>query len=280
MTLTVFLAVILAAALHASWNAMVKGAADKDLTMAAVVIGHAPFALIAMAISPMPALESWGWIALSTVLHLGYQLFLLRSYRTGDLTQVYPIARGAAPLIVALVSVAALGETLSLGQQIGVMLIGCGVASVAIGGKASPDRISAVYALITACFIASYSLSDGIGARAAGTALGYYGWLGFLNAMVFVVFTALTRRHLLGQLVGPRRGLLLIGGGASFVAYAIVTWAFTQAPIALVTALRETSILFALAIGVLILNEKLNIRRVISAFVTLAGAILLRVSRG
>ena len=283
MTTTVFLAVILAALLHASWNAMVKGGADKYAAMAAVMLGHIPPALACLPFASVPDAAAWPWFAAGIFCHLGYQLFLIAGYRLGDLTQVYPIARGAAPLIVAVVSVAFLAVPLGRTELLAVAMIGVGIISISLvrhaDGSRNPRAVA--MALVTGCFIASYSLVDGIGARVAGTALGYWSWAAIGNALVFVVWMAFRNPAVLRRLPRDRAliGLGLAGGAASFAAYALVIWAFTQAPIALVTALRETSIVFALLIGVFVLKERLNLGKVLSTLVTISGAILLRASR-
>ncbi|GBF25345.1 hypothetical protein MnTg02_00375 [bacterium MnTg02] len=278
MDLTIFLAVLFAAALHATWNALVKGNSDKILGMTAVVLGHVPFALLAMPFVPLPAMASWPYLAAGVALHLGYQLFLMFSYRIGDLTQVYPIARGSAPLIVAGVSIAFLGVQLSSSSLVAIAIIGCGIMSLVFvrnsDGLANPR--AAAMALATGCFIASYSLCDGLGARQAGTAVGYYAWLTLFNAVLFALIIRVTKPGTLSQLPSSGRMIALIGGGASFLAYAIVTWAFTMAPIALVTALRETSIVFALIIGVVFLKEPLNLAKVASTMATLLGVTILK----
>ena len=280
MSATIFAIVLLAALLHAAWNALVKGGADKSVAMAAVVIGQGLFGLGAMAASPTPAADSLPYLLTGVALHLGYQEFLIRAYRIGDLTQVYPIARGVAPLIVALVSVLLLGASLSPLEMLGVAIIAAGIMSIsAVTRRAGGfDPRALLLALGTGVFIASYSIIDGIGARLAGTSLGYYGWLALGNAILFVAYTRVLRP---GQVTAAFRGwrVILIGGGASFVAYALVVYAFTEAPIALVTALRETSIVFALLIGVVALKEPMSLGKVISTFVTVFGAMLLRFSK-
>lgn len=284
MTLTVFLAVLFAALLHAVWNALVKSGADKHASMAAVLIGHVPVGLLALFIAPLPEPSSYGWLAASIALHFGYQLFLIAGYRLGDLTQVYPIARGVAPLIVAFVSVAFLGISLGRLELTAVLLIVAGILSLALVRRADGTRNprAVAMALGTGCFIAAYSLIDGTGARQAGTALGYWTWSAIGNAVLFCAWTALARPGLLPAAVRNRRIVVtgLIGGAASFIAYGIVIWAFTQAPIALVTALRETSIVFALLIGVWILRERLDLAKVASTMVTIVGAGLMRLARG
>ncbi|MEE9428663.1 MAG: DMT family transporter [Paracoccaceae bacterium] len=281
MTGFVFLAVILAACLHAVWNALVKSGTDKQLGMVAVTLGHVPLAVIGLAQVPAPARESWPYIAVGIGLHVGYQLFLMASYRIGDLTQVYPIARGSAPLLVALVSVVFLGVHLAPLELAGILTIGIGILSLMLVRHADGQRNmkAAGMALATGCFIAAYSLVDGTGARLAGTALGFFGWLAVGNAAAIALYAAITNPGLFKRLPFEGKRAFLIGGSASFTAFAIVIWAFTQAPIALVTALREISIVFALLIGVFFLKERLNLAKVFSTFVMLIGVALLRISK-
>lgn len=282
MTATVFVAVLGAAALHATWNAMVKGGADKLLSMAGVTIGHVPIALLCLLVVPLPAAEALPWMAAGMLLHFGYQMFLINSYRIGDLTQVYPIARGSAPLIVAAISVLLLGVDLAPAELAGVVVIGAGIVSLGLVRRADGLRNgrAAVLALVTGMFIAGYSLVDGTGARAAGTGVGYYAWLAIGNALMMAVYVAWRSPGTLRRLFQPAgRRVFWIGGTASYVAYAIVTWAFTEAPIALVAALRETSIVFALVIGVTVLREPLSLAKLASTMTTLLGAMLLRFAR-
>lgn len=278
MSTTVFIAVTAAAALHALWNALVKGGADKTLNMGAVIIGHIPLALVAVILMPLPARESLPFLVAGLALHFGYQWFLLRAYQFGDLTLVYPLARGSAPLIVTLVSVLFLGVVLAPAQLLAVAVIGAGIISLALlpGNGGLRDGSAAGLALVTGLFIASYSLVDGIGARLSGSSFAFFGWMAIGNGLMMAVYLALRAPESLRAL--PRKGgrVFLIGGSASFIAYALVTWAFTQAPIALVTALRETSIVFALLIGMVALKERPSGWKITAILVTLSGAVLLR----
>lgn len=281
MNHTVFLAVIGAAMLHALWNAVVKSGSDKLVGMGAVVIGHGPLALVAVLLAPTPDVASLPYLAAGVALHFGYQLFLLHSYRLGDLTQVYPIARGSAPLIVAAVSVAFLGVTLGIAEIAAVALISLGILSLAIVQKAdgTGTRGASWLALGTGVFIASYSLVDGTGAQLAGTSFGFYGWLALANAVLMAGFLVIRSPEAARTILQTQKRVALLGGGASFVAYALVTWAFTQSSIALVAALRETSIVFAMLIGVLFLKEKLDLKKLVATSLTLAGAFALRIAR-
>jgi drug/metabolite transporter (DMT)-like permease len=267
--------------LHASWNALIKGGADKRVSMGAMVLGHLPIALIAMVFVPLPHLESWPYIIAGIVLHMGYQLFLLQSYKIGDLTQVYPIARGSAPLLVTLFSVFVLGVALTSLQLTAVLFIGLGIVSLGLVRRADgvQNTKAAILALGTGCFIAAYSVVDGLGARLAGNSLSYYSYLTIGNCSLMAVYLYATGPNTLRDIATKGRTAFFIGGSASFLAYALVTWAFTQAPIALVTALREVSIVFALLIGVLFLKERLNVIKVISTMFTLLGVALLRIGK-
>jgi drug/metabolite transporter (DMT)-like permease len=281
MPLPVIGLVLLAAFLHATWNFLVKRLDDKHISMTAVVLGHAPFALAALCVAPLPKPDSLPYILAGAALHVGYQLFLLASYRVGDLSQVYPLARGVAPLIVAGVSVALLGMALSPMELLAVTTIGIGIMSFATvrGTDGIRNGQVVVLAIVTGTFIAGYSLVDGIGARVAGSALGFYGVLSVINSVVFAILMRWMRPGIVTRALRQEWRLVLGGGGASVTAYALVIWAFTLAPIALVTALRETSILFALMLGVAGLKERLGGMKVVSTLLTIAGVALLCLHR-
>lgn len=282
MSLTIFAMVLAAAALHAAWNGLVKGGADKGVAVAAVVMGQGLFGVVALPFADTMNWACWPYLAASMALHIGYQAFLFAAYRVGDLTQVYPIARGSAPLIVACVSVAALGVALSGAELIAVAVIALGVMSLAFGGRGGGgdgvDRTAAGLALATGVFIAGYSMVDGLGARLAGSSLGFYGWVSVGNAVGLALIAPLLRPGLIPDTTRAWR-TVVFGGGASFVAYALVVHAFTAAPIALVTALRETSIVFALLIGTFILKERVTTLKVVSIVIVVAGVGLLRLSQ-
>ncbi|WP_316898125.1 DMT family transporter [Pseudodesulfovibrio indicus] len=281
MSVTVMLVVLLAALFHATWNLFVKNTADKHLSMTAVVLGHVPFGAGALLVAPLPDISSLGYILAGALLHVGYQLFLLNSYRHGDLSQVYPLARGVAPLLVAGASVLLLGERLSVTETMAVAAIALGIMSLTLVRRRDGLRNGkgALLALGTGGFIAAYSLVDGTGARLAGTALGFYGCLTIVNGAVLALIMRAARPGVVTAALTRNLRFTLVGGGASFLAYALVTWAFTMAPIPLVTALRETSIIFALILGVVVLKERLDLMKVAATACTLAGACLLRFGR-
>ena len=281
MSLTVMTIVLIAALLHASWNYLVKQTEDKHLSMSAVVLGHTPFAAAALLFTPLPEPNALPYVISGAVLHTGYQLFLLYSYRIGDLSQIYPLARGVAPLFVAGISVLLLGVNLSQFELVAIVTIGTGIMSLTLVRRSDGLRNgrAASLAITTGGFIAAYSIVDGLGARQAGTALGFYSFLSILNAIIFAAFIMFIRPGLIKKVVSQNWRLAFSGGCASFTAYALVIWAFTLAPIALVTALRETSIIFALLLGVFVLRERLDLVKLIATMLTMLGVGMLRVNR-
>lgn len=279
MSLHVIVVVLLAALLHAAWNFLVKRSADTYQGMSSVVIGHAPFGFLALFFVPQIAPASLPYVAAGAILHTGYQIFLLNSYRLGDLSQVYPLARGGAPFIVAAISVLFLGVTYGGFEIAALFAIGAGIVSLAFTGRplqAEGRYAPVLLALVTGGFIAGYTLVDGLGARAAGTAVGYYSWVTITNAVIFSLVIIKVRPGMVRSLFTTHLSVTLVGGGASYLAYALVVWSFTRAPIALVASLRETSIIFASLLGVFFLKERLGPLKICSIAVTLAGIICLR----
>lgn len=264
--------VLLAALMHAVWNALVKVSGDRLAIMVGMsaVGGAAGLAVLPFAVSPLPA--SWPFLALTTAIHVGYYLFLLRAYGVGDLSQVYPIARGGSPLILALISGPVVGETLSVTQASGVGLISLGIVSLSLGRGSRPALI---YAVCTACFIAAYSATDGLGVRRSGSPLGYIGWLFFLDGAMMLAFGFWRRGR---TLFSPSRvdWRQWIGGGVlALGAYGIVVWCYNLGAVATVSALRETSVVFAALIGTLFLGEKFGARRVIAASIVASGIVVM-----
>ncbi len=276
----VLIIVIFAAAFHAGWNALVKSGASKEVSMAAIVMGHVPIAAVIIFLVPTPNVASWPFILLSGILHCGYQLFLMMSYRIGDLTQIYPIARGVAPMLVAVVSFFALGAALSAGQMAAVIMISIGVILFGLErlSKQNLDFMPIIFALITGCFIAAYSINDGFGARLSESPFGFYAYSTIVNLIVMSAFLLIWRRHILSEVLATQKKTAILGGGASFIAYALVIWAFTQAPIAMVTALREVSIVFAMLIGVFVLKERFNTLKLLASLIILTGVLLIKLN--
>lgn len=276
MTTPVFLAVLAGALMHASWNALVKVGLDRLLGISLIQAACAVIALAGVAFVPLPQPAAWPWLAVSTLLHIGYNVFLARAYRVGDLGQIYPIARGCAPLLVTLISVFAFSEHPSWIGYLGIAVLVLGILCMAFRSGKGPrlERASLINALTTSAFIAGYTLTDGSGARANGDAIGYVVWLFLLDG--FGMLLALITMRGMGVLPELTRywRVGLLGGVLSIGAYGITIWAMTQAPIALVAALRETSVLFAIAIGIIWLKEPLRRERVLAGGLILGGVIL------
>lgn len=281
MTPVVFMAVILAALLHALWNALLKTQSDKYAGALGVSIGGVPLALACLMAAGLPAADSWPYVASSALIHTFYFVCLLNAYRAADFTQVYPIARGAAPVLTAIAGTMLVGEVLSPLQTASVMVIACGVMSLVFAGRGGRrlTRAGLFWALATSAIIATYSLNDGIGARLAGNSFAFYGASATLNALLLTAYIGWRHPPAIRNSFTTGRRALLIGGPVSFIAYALVTWAFSQAPIAMVSALREVSIVFAILIGTFILRERMDWRRITSSFVTLMGVLLLRAAK-
>jgi drug/metabolite transporter (DMT)-like permease len=279
----VFMAVLVAAACHAIWNAGIKGTLDPLATTVLIAVGAALVALPGIPFAGWPAPASWPWLIASIVIHLFYFAGLIESYRAGDLGQVYPIARGAAPLMTATVTTAFVGERLGLYGWGGIVLLAAGVLLLSLrGGRdlAKLDRKAVGFALFTAVTICVYSVVDGIGVRAAGPGkASAYTLILFVGIAPVVVAYALARRGLavLPAMV-PYWKIGLGGGALAVISYSIALWAMTLAPIAIVAALRETSVLFGALIAVLFLGEPLRAARIVAALMIVAGLMLLRLA--
>jgi uncharacterized membrane protein len=224
--------------------------------------------------APPPAAQSWGYALLSALLHVGYNLFLVRSYRVGDLGQIYPISRGSSPALIALGAALFVGETITASELLGIGLVSGGIISLAFRGR-SLSVPSLPYALGTGCFIAAYSVVDGIGARLSGAPLAYTVWMSALWGMLMpAVYIGLRDARSLFS-VRPGMFTAVIGGLVSLLAYAIVIYAMNEAPLGAVSALRETSVLFAALLGSLFLGERLTVRRMLACVVIASGAIII-----
>jgi drug/metabolite transporter (DMT)-like permease len=275
----VFAAVLIAAACHAGWNATIKGGLDPLATTVVISIGAAVVAAALLPVVGLPAGAAWPWCAASVLIHLVYFAALIESYRAGDMGQVYPIARGSAPLMTAIVTTTLVGERLGLASWGGIILLVAGVMLLSLrGGRdlTRLDRKAVGFALFTAVTICAYSVVDGVGARHAGSANAYSVAL-FVGIGPVMVIYALARR---GREVIPamRRHwrLGLAGGTLQLGSYGIAIWAMTVAPIAIVAALRETSVLFGALIAIMFLKEPLRAGRVAAALMIVAGLTLIR----
>jgi drug/metabolite transporter (DMT)-like permease len=278
ISLPVTLAVLLAALLHAAWNALVKSSADKQLDTVAVATGSGVIALAILPWLPAPAPASYGWLAASAAVHVLYFSALARAYRWGDLSFTYPVMRGGGPVIVALVGSLALGETLPATQTLGVALICGGVLGFASAPAHDPMalRRALAYALGNAAVIATYTVIDAQGARASNAPVSYAMWFFALNGVVIAGIASARRGRAVPDYFLRRWPRALAGGACALGSYAIALWAMTRAPVALVAALRETSVVFAAGLGALFLGERVTRRRGLAIAAVLGGLIALR----
>lgn len=277
MEFHVFLAVLFAAVLHASWNAVIRRGDDRFQGMLLLTLTQGVMGLAMALFVPLPSGIVWVWVLGSGVLHTAYKLFLAAAYQHGDLSRVYPIARGSAPMIVVLVGFFLLPDSVQIKEYLGIALIGVGVMMMANGVfKDGETRSLIPLALGSAVCTAGYSLVDGMGARVAGHATMFTAWLFVFDAMFFTIFTGVTRGRAVFS--APRKEWLIgaLAGALSLVTYWIAVWAMMVAPIALVAAVRETSVLFAVIIGVVILKEKTSIGKIIAALVIVTGIVIIR----
>lgn len=277
MTASVFLLVLFAAALHAGWNAIVKGSGDKFLSAVAICTAAAAIAALTLPFVAQPARASWPFLGTSMILQTIYYALVAATYLRADMSLAYPLMRGTAPMIVALISGVIFGEVLPLPGWLGIGLISAGILSMALfGGHGS--RAGLALALINACVIATYTLNDGWGVRQSGAPIGYSLWVALLTAPPVLALAVWMRGPavLTAVLRSWRYGV--IGGLGTMIAYCIALWAMTLAPVAMVAALRETSILFATAISALVLGEAVGWRRIVAVGIIASGAAVLRLA--
>lgn len=267
--------VLFAAVLHASWNALVKAATDRAVVLAAVSLTHALAGLVLIFVSEVPSAASWTCIVLSTAIHYAYYALLFQAYRFGDLSQVYPISRGLAPALVAFGAFLFIGETLTALGWLGLAAISLGIALLAFPrGASRADPKAIAIASVLGLTIAGYSIVDGIGIRLSESPIGYMGWLFLLEFPVGLAVLARRRRL---RLDVPMRtfALGLFGGLLAVAAYGLVLFAKTLAPLGAVSAVRESSVIFASLIGVVLFHERPWKLRFLSALVVGAGVVAL-----
>lgn len=278
LTLGITFAVLGAGLLHAGWNALLKGAPGGDplLDTASVVAGGSVCGLALIPFVGIPDAAAWKFAAASSAIHFGYYITLAQAYRTGDLSFAYPLMRGTAPLLVALLGILFMGEWPTPQIALGIALISSGIVSIAFVRRGTHTLTAAAWALTNAAIIAIYTLIDGAGARASGNALSYVSWLTFFEGITFLGWVRLRRGPAATDYIrrGWRRGL--IGGAGSLAAYGIVLWAMTRAPVAAIAALRETSVLFAALIGTLWLKEGFSLPRLAGAASVVLGIAALK----
>ena len=269
------MALLLAAVSHAGWNALVKKGSDKLHSMVVIAFGTSVIAAVFLPFVNTPSPVVYGWIALSLFIHFFYKLCLMQAYKFGDFAQIYPIARGSIPLLVLIAAFIFIGERVGLPTVGFIIILATGVCLASFKGGASPaiNKSAIGFALLTAFFSASYTLVDGVAVRLNQDAFSYVIWLLTLDGLILLGFAYWREgsKILLPLKTNWRIGI--IGGVLSLTAYGITLWAMTQIPLALVSGLRETSILFAMLIAWLFVKERMNCYRIIAALLIVIGAI-------
>jgi drug/metabolite transporter (DMT)-like permease len=279
MTLTVFFAVLAAAAMHAAWNALIKMRGDRFASISLTSLGMSLAALPVIPFVEFPGAAVWPFIAASLAIHIGYRLFLVMAYEAGDLAQTYPLARGAAPLMTTIGAIFLLAEVPTPLAILGIVLLSAGTLLMSFRGGVGLgrlDRRAVGFALTTSIFVAGYTLTDGSGARLAATASSYAAWLFLCDGLVSMAIGFYYRGRSLLPIMKTEWHIGILTGLLSAASYWIAMWAMTKAPIASVAALRETSILFAMLISVFALREKMTGWRVAAALCIVAGVVALR----
>ena len=279
MDLFVFLAVLVAAAFHAGWNALLKLKVEPVVATCLMALASSAVALPLLPVVGLPAPSSWPYLLGSTTVHIAYFLALAQAYRYGDLGQVYPVARGSAPLLTAILAGFWIGEPLGAYGWAGIIVLASGILLLALRGRRALqafDARSIGFALLTSLTITAYTLIDGLGARVSQSPLQYTVWLFLLSGAAMGVYgiVAVGRRFITEFAAHWKTAVA--GAVLSTAAYAIAIWAMTVAPIALVAALRETSVLFAALFSVALLREPLLPARIAAACLVLAGVVLVR----
>ena len=263
---------LVAAILHASWNAFLRTGADRLWSITVMSLTGSIITLPLLFLVPVPGAAAWPYILLSSGLQVGYSLFLVAAYRQGELGQVYPIVRGTVPLLVTLGGFLFFGEVLGPWQTLGVLLIATGIMSLSLG-KTRAATSSILFALTTGLIIACYSTVDSRGVKLVEFPLAYALWVLFLFGIMITIAFAITRRGLAIDLKSPLTWKAAGGGVVAMLAYGLVVVAYAYAPAGLVTAVRETSVVFAVLIGALMLGEPLMVRRLLACVVVAGGAI-------
>jgi drug/metabolite transporter (DMT)-like permease len=270
--------VLLAALLHASWNAMAKSGGTPEYSIASYQLIGALVCLPFLFLVPIPLVESWPMILLSVIWHNFYYFTLARSYRAGDLSQMYPLFRGLAPVLVAIGAAIFAHEWLSPGAMLGIGLISFGLISITLlggqFGKISPLALR--WGLATSVLIAAYTVTDGLGVRAAGNSMSYILWLFALEPFPICLILLVNNRAGWFGYMASKKGKIIIGGLASSTAYALVIFAMGLGSMAMVSSLRETSVIFAALIGTLVFKESFGRQRIIAAVLVAGGIILIR----
>jgi drug/metabolite transporter (DMT)-like permease len=277
MPMMVFAVVLSAALLHATWNAIVKSAGEKFLATIMVTAAAAGIAAAFLPFLTVPAQASWPYIAVSVLFQITYFLLVARTYQIADMSQTYPLMRGTAPLLVALVTEFQAGDSLSLIGWIGVVGICVGIFSMTLDIKLH-HRKGIYLALLNALVIAGYTLIDGFGVRRSGAPAAYTLWIFLLTGLPLTIWAVVGKRGAFVPYVARHWPIGIVGGIGTTASYGLALWAMTIAPVAVVAALRETSILFGTLIAGLVLKEHIGVRRIIAACIIASSAAVLRLA--
>ena len=278
MTTSLIVILLGSALLHAIWNAVIKGGSNKLFEAVLNTSGGGLCALCVLLFLPLPAPESWPYLAGTASIHLFYYLLLAHAYKGAELSYAYTIMRGSAPLFTALVTVFVLGHPLSSGGWSGVLLLSAGILFLTLDClrcgmfRAGPTAM----ALANSLTIMGYTVVDGTGVRLSGHAVAYVCWVFFLNIFPIFIFTLARHGGEYFRYARTRWKYGLAGGLCSAVAYGLSVWAMARAPISLVAALRETSVIFGMLLAAFFLKEKLSPARILSVFTVLAGAVCIK----
>jgi drug/metabolite transporter (DMT)-like permease len=271
--------VLAGALLHASWNAVVKSSGDKFLNAVMVVTCSMIMALVCLPFMAQPSAQSWTYLCLSSALQAVYIALIARAYKNGDMSVAYPLMRGTAPLLVALASLPLIGEALPPLRWLGVLMVSAGVLLMAFDSMrvVKAGTVTLTTALLNACFIASYTVTDGIGVRLSGAPIAYTMWIFVLHALPLLLFALYNSKAPFIALMKSRWKIGLFGGFATLASYGSALWAMNQnVPIAAVAALRETSILFAAALSFFLFKEKIGLWRTAGIVTIGAGVAFIR----
>lgn len=277
----VVLIVLFGALLHASWNVIVKSGKDKYLNAVMVCGAAGIIALAFIPFMPLPTTASWPYLVTSTVLQVCYMFLVAAAYSNGDMSLAYPLMRGTPPLLVALASGPLIGEVLGSSQWLAIALICGGVLMMALGNRqkvaaGQNNTRTIIFALTNALFIAGYTLVDGLGVRVSGNAASYTLWAFLFNAIPLVSWGIWKYRSQLLVNIRTRGHLALVGGAGTLGSYGLALWAMTMAPVAMVAALRETSILFGMVLSLVLLREHISRKRIAGALLIVGGTVLMR----
>lgn len=274
MSVTVFITVLFAAFFHACWNALVKIGSDRFLGIALLTFFSGVVTAPLLFWVGLPDVGAWQWLLLSVLFHIGYAFSLSRCYTLADFNQIYPISRGSAPLMTAILSFFLFDETIPIIGIVGILLIILGIILISRSRKRAEFNLhkdALFFALLTALLTAGYTLSDGNGSRVGTSPFAYILWLFFLNGMVMWFFTWLRYRHQLKEKIKNYWQPAFLGGVMQLMSYGIIIWAMSHASIVLVAALRETSVLFAMILSVYLLKEPFNRNQLFACLVILGG---------